>query len=217
VIGYVRVSTEEQVLSGLGLRAQKNRIRAECRQRGWDLIEIYEDAGASGKALSGRPALSEALAALRYGHADALVVAKLDRLSRSLLDFAGLMDRAKREGWALVALDLGVDTTTPSGEMVANVMATFAQFERRMIGQRTKDALAVKKAEGVRLGRPVVLPAAVTRRIVRERAKGRSLRSIAEALNEADVPTAHGGVKWYGSTVNAILARSQWAQPNDRS
>jgi Resolvase, N terminal domain len=67
--------------------------------------------------------------------------AKLDRLSRSLLDFASLMEDARREGWALVILDLGIDTTTPSGEMIANVMATFAQFERRLIGQRTKDAL----------------------------------------------------------------------------
>ena len=93
------------------------------------------------------------------------MVAKLDRLSRSLLDFASLMEDARREGWALVILDLGVDTTTPSGEMIANVMATFAQFERRLIGQRTKDALAVKKREGVKLGRPVAVDEAVAKRI----------------------------------------------------
>jgi DNA invertase Pin-like site-specific DNA recombinase len=82
------------------------------------------------------------------------------------------MEGARREKWALVILDLGVDTTTPSGEMIANVMATFAQFERRLIGQRTKDALAVKKREGVKLGRPVAVDEAVTKRIARERRRG---------------------------------------------
>ena len=75
------------------------------------------------------------------------MVAKLDRLSRSLLDFAALMEQARSSGWNLVALDLGVDTSTPAGEMMASVLATFAQFERRLIGQRTKDALAVKRAK----------------------------------------------------------------------
>jgi DNA invertase Pin-like site-specific DNA recombinase len=215
VVGYTRVSTDEQATSGLGLKAQRSRIRAECRQRGWELAEVFEDAGASGKALSGRPALAAALSALRGGEADGLVVAKLDRLSRSLLDFAGLMDRAQREGWALVILDIGVDTSTPSGEMIANVMATFAQFERRLIGQRTKDALAVKKREGVKLGRPVSLPPKVVRRIVEERSRGRSLRQIADGLNENGTPTGHGGARWYGSTVKAILSRSQ-VTPSER-
>ncbi|MCA1677351.1 MAG: recombinase family protein, partial [Actinobacteria bacterium] len=82
-----------------------------------------------------------------------LVVAKLDRLSRSVQDAAGLLDRAQRHGWALVAADLGVDASTPAGEAMANVMATFGQLERRMIGQRTREALAARKAAGVRLGR----------------------------------------------------------------
>ncbi len=90
--------------------------------------------------------------------------AKLDRLSASLLGVASLMEEARREGRAFVILTLGVDTTTPSWEMIANVMATFAQVERRLIGQRTKDALAVKKKEGVRLGRPVAVEAAVSER-----------------------------------------------------
>jgi len=208
VVGYTRVSTDEQASSGLGLKAQRTLIEAECERRGWELVQVFEDAGASGKALSGRPALAEALEAVRGGSAGALVVAKLDRLSRSLLDFASLMEDARREGWALVILDLGVDTTTPSGEMIANVMATFAQFERRLIGQRTKDALAVKKREGVKLGRPVAVDNAVAKRIVRERRRGRSLREIAEGLNEDKVGTAHGGDRWYASTVKAVLERS---------
>jgi DNA invertase Pin-like site-specific DNA recombinase len=177
VAGYVRVSNEEPITSGLGLEAQRT-IVAECERRAWDPVEVYEDAGVSGKSLVGRPALQEALSAVRSHVSSALIVAKLDRLSRSLLDFAGLMEDAREEGWALVILDLGVDTTTPSGEMIANVMATFAQFERRLIGQRTKDALAVKRRQGVRLGRPPSLSADVVKRIKRERRAGRTLRAI---------------------------------------
>ena len=205
VVGYIRVSTDEQTTSGLGLEAQRAAIAAECERRGWELVEVYEDAGASGKSLTGRPALQEALGAVRSHHAAALVVAKLDRLSRSLLDFSTLMVDSQKEGWALVILDLGVDTTTPSGEMIANVMATFAQFERRLIGQRTKDALAVKKRQGVRLGRPPSLDEKVVNRIRRERRAGKSLRAIADLLNDSKVPTAHGGARWHASTVRAVL------------
>ena len=205
--GYTRVSTDEQATSGLGLKAQRTLIEAECERRGWELVQVFEDAGASGKAVSGRPALAKALGAVRGGEAGALVVAKLDRLSRSLLDFASLMESARKEAWALVILDLGVDTTTPSGEMIANVMATFAQFERRLIGQRTKDALAVKRREGVKLGRPVMVDEAIVKRITRERRRGRSLRKIADGLNEEGVGTAHGGAMWHASTVKAVLDR----------
>lgn len=205
IIGYVRVSTGEQGESGLGLKAQRTAIAAECERRGWDLVAIHEDGAASGKTLEGRPGVAAALALLDDGEADALVVAKLDRLSRSLLDFSGLMERSRKRGWALVALDLGVDTTTPSGEMVANVMATFAQFERRLIGQRTKDALAVKRSEGVQLGRPKVLSRSVQKRIQKMHRDGLSLRAIAERLNVDGTPTAHGGKQWYASTVRGTL------------
>jgi DNA invertase Pin-like site-specific DNA recombinase len=83
---------------------------------------------------------------------------------------------------ALVALNVAVDTSTPSGETMANMLATLPQFERRLILQRTKEGLAVKKASGVRLGRPPTLPRAVVRRIQRQRARGDSLRRIAEDL-----------------------------------
>lgn len=205
-IGYIRASTSEQADSGLGLEAQRAAILAECERRGWRLLEVYEDAGASGKSLSGRPALTEALRAVEEGTAGALVVAKLDRLSRSLLDFASLMVRAQTKGWNLVALDLGIDLSTPAGEFMANVMASAAQWERRIIGQRTRDALAVRKAQGVRLGRPPVLPKDVVQRISRMRTTGQSLRGIADALNAENVPTAHGGARWHASTVRAVLS-----------
>ena len=88
-------------------------------------------------------------------------MARLERLSRSLIDFAELLRQARAGGWNVVALDLGVDLSTPQGEFLANAMASAAQWERRIIGQRTKDALAVKRAQGVRLGRPPSIPQAL--------------------------------------------------------
>ena len=209
VIGYVRVSTDEQADSGAGLEAQRTAILAEAERRGWSECDLtfIEDAGYSGKDLY-RPGIEAALDTLRHHRADALVVSKLDRLSRSMLDFAGLMDRSTREGWALVALDLGVDTTTPQGEMVAAVMAVFAQFERRLIGQRTKDALAAKKAAGVRLGHPVLIPDEVVARIVAARSSGATLKAIVDSLNHDGVPTALGGGGWQVSTIQRALRRA---------
>jgi DNA invertase Pin-like site-specific DNA recombinase len=204
VLGYVRVSTDEQADNGGGLEAQREAIRVEAERRGWQVSEMIEDAGCSGRTLK-RPGIQRALDALDGGEADALVVAKLDRLSRSMLDFTATMARAQRRGWALVALDAPVDTTTPAGEAMANVLATFAQFERRLIGQRTKEALAVKRAEGVRIGRPRQLDQKVVKRIAGEREAGATLAVIADGLNQDGIPTAQGGVKWWPSTVRAIL------------
>lgn len=207
VVGYVRVSTDEQVDSGAGLAAQRAAIAREVERRGWTLLAIHEDAGVSGKSVAGRVGLQEALEAIEGGEASALVVAKLDRLSRSLLDFAALMERSRRRGWALVALDLGVDTTTPSGEMMANVLAVFAQFERRLIGQRTKDALVQKRAAGVRLGRPRSLPTSTDALIASLRRSGLTLPAIAERLTTLGVPTGQGG-RWHATTVRRILIRT---------
>jgi DNA invertase Pin-like site-specific DNA recombinase len=138
------------------------------------------------------------------GEADVLVVAKLDRLSRSVRDFATLVERAGRNGWSLVALDIDVDTSTPTGELMANIYGSVAQWERRIIGQRTSEAMQAMKNRGVRLGRPVELAADVRLRIATERAAGRSLRVIADDLNSQAVPTARGG-KWHASTVRAVV------------
>lgn len=207
-VGYARVSTAEQADSGASLGAQREAIETEVKRRRWELVELFTDT-ASGKSLNGRDGLRKALTVLNNGKADVLVVAKLDRLSRSLKDFAGLMEQAARKKWALVALDLGVDTTTPSGELVANVMASVAQWERRAIGQRTKDALALKRKEGVRLGRPTVLSDGFRKSIQRMRDQGRSFQAIADRLNARGIPTAHGGAKWYASTVRAVLNRRE--------
>jgi DNA invertase Pin-like site-specific DNA recombinase len=204
VIGYVRVSTDEQSTSGAGLAAQRAAIEAECSHRGWELVAVIEDAGYSAKDLK-RPGVQIALETLRSGEAGALVVAKLDRLSRSMIDFTGLMATASKQRWALVALDCAVDTTTPAGEAMAHVLATFAQFERRLIGQRTREAMAEKRKQGVRFGRPVSLDPEVRARIVLEREAGKSLAAIAAALNADGVPTAQDGRQWWPSTVRSAL------------
>ncbi len=203
VLGYLRVSTTEQAANGAGLDAQRATIAAEAERRGW-AVRWIEDRGYSAKDLR-RPGIREALAALAAREADALVVAKLDRLSRSLLDFSGLVERSRRESWQLVALDLRVDTSTPSGEMLANMLASFAQFERRLIGQRTAEALRAKKAAGVRLGRPRSIPSEVCERIAAARRAGATYKTIALALNREGVPTAHGAASWQCSSVAWVL------------
>ncbi len=206
VVGYVRVSTEEQGDSGAGLEAQRRAIHAACEARGWAVEAVHEDV-ASGKSLEHRPGLVAALEAVQSRRASGLVVAKLDRLSRSVVDAAQTMERARREGWNLVALDLGVDFSTPNGEVLAHIVAAIAQFERRLIGQRTKDALAVKRSQGVRLGRPPVADAAVEARVMALHREGRSAVAIAELLSEEGVKTPRGGSRWFPSTVVRMIRR----------
>ena len=165
---------------------------------------MVTDRGYSARDLK-RPGIVDALERLQRAEAAGLVVAKLDRLSRSMLDFAALMERARREGWALIALDLGVNTSTPAGEMMANMLATFAQFERRLIAQRTKEALAVKRSQGIHTGRRSTLPPPIVRRIKRRRAAGWTLQRIADKLNAERVPTGQGGAEWRPSSVRAVL------------
>ena len=121
------------------------------------------------------------------------------------------MEEARKRGFNVVALDLGLDLSTPQGELVGNVIASVAQWERRIIGQRTREALAVKKAQGTRLGRPPTLPDAVVKRIHKERAEGRSFRAIADALDADGVPTAQGGRRWYPATVRYAVTRLRGA------
>jgi len=202
-IAYYRVSTDDQAASGLGLSAQATRIQTAINARGWTLTAIYGDEGRSGKDMR-RPELTAALEALDAGHADVLVVAKLDRLSRSVLDFARITARARARGWSVVALDVDVDTSTPTGGLVANITSSVAQWEREIIAARTSEALQALKARGARLGRPVTLPESVRARIVAERDAGRTLTAIADDLNAENVPTARGG-RWYPSTIAKVL------------
>ena len=148
----------------------------------WIVMRVMVWALPPARAGGAPPAALVALEAVRGGKAAGLLVAKMDRLSRSVVDGAGLMERAAREGWALHFADLDIDTSTPAGEMAANIIISGSQYERRLISQRTRDALAAKRARGERLGAAPALPLQVTRRIVIERREGRTFQAIAEGL-----------------------------------
>lgn len=206
VVAYIRVSTDEQASSGAGLDAQRATITAEVERRGWHIIGWEADEGISGgKGVEHRPGLASAISAVQSGQAAALIAAKLDRISRSVLDTASLMEQARDAGWELVTCDLAIDTSTPAGEATAAMMAVFSQLERRLIAQRTREALAIKRSQGIRLGRPPVLSREVVARIAVARREGNSLRTIARGLIADGVPTAQGGAKWHASTIKAVL------------
>jgi DNA invertase Pin-like site-specific DNA recombinase len=204
VIGYVRVSTSEQAESGLGLAAQESAIRSHCSRQAWQLIGIVHDDGASAKDLD-RPGLSSALQRIADGEAVGLVAAKLDRLSRSVVDFANLMRWCDDARCALVALDMGVDTSTPAGRLVANVMSAVAEWERETISQRTRDAAAVRRSQGANMGRPGVRDSRpdLADRIQAERTAGSTWQAIADRLNAEGIPTVRGGLQWRVSSVQS--------------
>lgn len=203
IIGYCRVSTAEQAASGLGLADQEKRVRETIAARGWKLVQLISDEGESAGTLE-RPGLHRALSLLAAGRADGLMVAKLDRLSRSTVDFGLLLEWFRGAGRVLVALDLGVDTSTASGELVANVMIAVAQWERSAISERTKAALAALRAQGRPTGRPAVAddPELLERiRSMWNGGRGMTLRKIAETLNAEGVPTMRGAPRWSVSSV----------------
>jgi DNA invertase Pin-like site-specific DNA recombinase len=211
VVGYVRVSTTEQGDFGVSLEAQREAIEVECKRRGWELVEVYQDV-ASAKTLNGRHELLRALADMAGGKADGLLVTKLDRLSRSLLDFAGLVDLAKRQGWALIVLSGDFDMSTPAGRAMANMLAVFAEYEREMISQRTKEAMAAVKARGPKdgklaIGRPKKIGLALEARIARMRRRGWSFQKIADKLTHDGVPTPTGKDAWSHTTVALVCKR----------
>jgi DNA invertase Pin-like site-specific DNA recombinase len=201
--GYSRVSTSEQSDHGVSLEVQETAIRAEAERRGWQLVDTVAEVG-SGKSADARARLQETLVRLDTGEVDILIVSRLDRLTRSLLDFAAIVDRATKNGWTLVAVEQGFDLSKPEGRMLAGILATFAQYERDMISARTKDAISVKKANGVHCGRRSTLPEWVRERIRRERADGCTLEQIARALNADGIPTGQSGRRWYPSTVRHV-------------
>lgn len=209
VYGYLRVSTTEQADSGAGMAAQRDSILREAENRGWE-VEFVEDGGYSGGSLN-RPGISSLIP--RLGRGDVLVVAKLDRLSRSLVDAVGLLERAEKRGWALVSLDLGIDTGTPTGRLITSVMGAVGSWERDMIRQRTRDAMQAKKrAGGVRYGHPSALPTAVQDEVERLVDSGLSQGEVARRMEASGVPTSQGSSRWFASTVGSVLR----SRANDR-
>jgi DNA invertase Pin-like site-specific DNA recombinase len=203
VFGVLRVS--KGATNGASLKVQRATIQDAADRESWEVNWVEEVVTGTGKRA--RPELDAALDALDRGEADALVVSKIDRLSRSIIDFAGMLKRSRANGWKIIALDMGVDFGTPQGKLLGSQLISFAEYEAEIIGARTKDALRVKRGEGIELGGANV-SAALVKRIRNLDTRGHGLSEIARRLNDdpTGAPTARGG-RWHPSTVRAILAR----------
>ena len=153
VIGYTRVSTDEQADKGQSLAAQRVKVEAYCKLYDLELVEMIEDAGQSGKTLK-RDGLQRALMMLRKGTAEGIVIAKLDRLTRSVVDGGTLIaDYFGEKGHELFSVGDHINTRTAAGRLVLNVLLSVSQWEREAIGERTRDALQHKIANGERCGK----------------------------------------------------------------
>lgn len=147
VVGYVRVSTEEQSIS---VEAQKAKLEAYANLYDLTLVETIVDFGISGKTLD-RPGIQKALAILTEGQAEGLLIVKLDRLTRNVSDLGYLLSNYF-EKFALMSVSEQFDTRTAAGRLVLNIMASVSQWEREIISERTKAALQYKKSQGQRTG-----------------------------------------------------------------
>ena len=200
---YTRVSTGKQTESGISLDDQLEQVNAAVEQRGWVIAEHCADEGVSASKATRRPGLDRALEMLAAGDADVLVVAKQDRLTRSLVGLGKIMQSAEKQGWDIVILDRDVDTSKPAGRLMLNIMGAIAQYESEMIGERAEMTHRQRKARGLRAGQSPILTDEVRYRIADERAAGRTYAAIAATLNDEGVPTAKGGT-WHPATVSHV-------------
>lgn len=204
LIGYIRVSTDEQGQSGLGLAAQRAALEAEAARRGGTLEAVYEDVASGGKA--NRPGWKQARdhAARTHG---TILVAKLDRLTRGGVGAAlAVLDDAKAGGYQVACLDAPVDMGSDMGELVYVILAWAAGFERKRGSERTKAAWAVRKALDPRAGEQPHRRCGTDaiERMVQLRGSGQTLGQIALTMQEEGYATAQGG-QWRGSTVKYLL------------
>lgn len=208
---YARVSTQMQAEDGMSLGAQEKQLIAAAELAGYEAVILREE-GRSGKSISGRPVLRQALDDLDTGKAKALFVTRLDRLARSTRDFLSIVDRSHKYGWRLALLDLGLDTGTYQGRFVVTIMSAMAEMERGMISMRQKDVHKDRrdngKVWGVDLGPLPLVKEDIRDRIVLEREAGLSFQDIANKLNSELIPTASGGTTWYKSTVRHLYLRN---------
>ena len=150
-IGYVRVSTENQADFGVSLEAQAEKVRAMAVVQGAELVDVIVDAGESAKSLN-RPGMARLMALVNAGAVDTVIIAKLDRLTRSVADLAELLKRFERRGVSLVSVADSQDTRSAGGRLVLNIMVSVSQWEREAIGERTRDAMRHKRDNGERVG-----------------------------------------------------------------
>lgn len=153
-VGYVRVSTEEQAEEGFSLAAQRRSIAAFCEAKDWQLVHIYADEGISGKDVRNRPALQTMLVAAQNHECDVVVVARLDRLSRTTTQLLALVHSSfTSNDVRLVSVSEGIDPTTPAGQFVMTILAGLAQMEREQIGERTRAGMHEARRQGKHIGK----------------------------------------------------------------
>jgi DNA invertase Pin-like site-specific DNA recombinase len=204
-IGYVRVSTDRQAEQGVSLEAQEAKIRAIATVQGADLLEVI-DGGESAKNLN-RPGLKRLIARVESGKVEAVIIAKLDRLTRSVKDLCSLLELFEKRGVALISVAESLDTASAAGRLAITIMAAVSQWEREAIGERTRDALWHKRTSGERVGNirfgfrlspdgkhvePDPGEQSVLTEIRHLRQSGYTMRGIAAALNRRALRTRRG-------------------------
>jgi DNA invertase Pin-like site-specific DNA recombinase len=188
-IGYVRVSTDRQAEHGVSLEAQEAKIRAMATVQGAEMFEVIVDGGESAKNLN-RPGLQRLLALVDRGKVDAVIVAKLDGLTRSVKDLCSLLELFEKRGVALISVAESLDTASAAGRLVITIMAAVSQWEREAIGERTRDALRHKRTSGERVNKQDM--ASPLGGIVKRRERPISLQQITRSDRAFD-PERSGG------------------------
>jgi DNA invertase Pin-like site-specific DNA recombinase len=150
-IGYARVSTDKQAERGVSLEAQTAKVQAMAAVQDAELVDMIVDAGESAKSLN-RPGMARLLSLVDAGAVDTVIIAKLDRLTRSVKDLAELLARFQKHGVSLVSVAESLDTGSAAGRLVLNIMVSVSQWEREAIGERTRTAMSYKKSQGERVG-----------------------------------------------------------------
>jgi len=219
-IGYVRVSTQNQVDDGISLEAQEAKIKAWAELNNADAVEIFIDAGISGKRANNRPGLQAALSAI--GKGDALIVYSLSRLARSTKDTIQIADKLDKQGADLVSMSEKIDTTTAAGKMVFRMLAVLSEFERDQVSERTRFAMAYKRSKGEKTGGDVpygftvddygqLVPHTAEQEALRLihdlRAKGHTYKAIGHELSLRGYKTKQGRDNWHPQVVKQILER----------
>jgi len=231
LVGYCRVSTEEQAREGVSLDAQRDRLAAYATALDYELVCVESDEGISGKVSPAqRPGLAKALEMVRTGEVGGLLVMKLDRLSRSVRDTLEIVDEMRKQGWRLLSVGDQLDTETATGRFTVTILAALAQMEREQGGERTKFALDAIAREGRGRSRftpygwrapdggtenrkgdrselvPHTDEQTALDRIIRQRGEGKGARKIAASL-ERQGPNPRSGKAWTPESVAAILRR----------
>ncbi len=225
--GYARVSTDKQADHGVSLEAQEAKIRAMATVQGAEIVELIVDGGESAKNLN-RPGMERLLALVDQRQVQIVIIAKLDRLTRSVKDLAELLERFQKRGVSLVSVAESLDTGSAAGRLVINIMTAVSQWEREAIGERTRDAMQHKRSNGERVGNiaygfrlgakgkklePDAQEQVVLATIRDLRANRHTLRGIAAELNARGWRTRRA-TAWRLEHVARIVGRSPSRQTN---